>query len=219
MVAFSKLVLAAAVIVAVAVKADPTPYENQNIAVESLSAAMTAANSVEGRALAGKEQTKNLKSRLAARTDADRELDGSDGGDGGGGRKRRNKCRNLSDESLVQEGWSNWLQEVQTIDTPVYRPTDDTELLKIVKKAKRGRHRVKCRLRPVGATHSEDGMVIQRREEDVALISMASHVTTQAGWTDGMDLTNGVVTIGAGRSLYELMKIVRPNGYLLFIIL
>jgi hypothetical protein len=110
-------------------------------------------------------------------------------------------------------GWNNWLGEVETVNTPVFRPQTDADLVQIIEKSKSS-DGVKCRVRMQGATHSEDGMVIQRREKDVVVVSLASHKTTQVGWDDGID-SNGIATIGAGSSFYDLMKIMRPNGWLL----
>ena len=106
-------------------------------------------------------------------------------------------------------GWGNWFETVSTLDTPVFRVKSDKELKKIVKKsASKG-----CRVRPMGTTHSADGLVIQRTSEDVVVVSLADYTTNRDDWADGIDTETGLARFRAGMLFYEAVAISRPHGF------
>jgi hypothetical protein len=57
-----------------------------------------------------------------------------------------------------QIGWSNWGGEITTL-APVFRVKTDKDLRQIIKYSKKDGA---CKVRVTGATHSEDGLVMQR---------------------------------------------------------
>lgn len=65
-----------------------------------------------------------------------------------------------------QIGWSNWGGKVTTL-APVFRVKTDKDLRQIIKYSKKDGA---CTVRVTGATHSEDGLVMQRGEKNVVLI-------------------------------------------------
>jgi hypothetical protein len=66
-----------------------------------------------------------------------------------------------------------------------------------------------------GAGHSEDGIVTQTREAKVIVISLVDHVVGNAAWKDKLLSSASKARIGAGKSFYDLMGMIRPNGFLL----
>ena len=67
----------------------------------------------------------------------------------------------------------------------------------------------------MGARHSQDGMVIQRTEEDAVVISLASHTTEIDGWHDSINPVSSTFRIGAGKSWFDVSALIRPNGFVL----
>lgn len=72
-----------------------------------------------------------------------------------------------------------------------------------------------CTVRPTGATGSHDGLVIQRLEEKIVIISLADYQTQHKQWQDKMNLQTLRVRINAGKSLYDLTQLTRSQGFLL----
>jgi UDP-N-acetylenolpyruvoylglucosamine reductase len=109
-----------------------------------------------------------------------------------------------------QLGWTNW-EEIISTNAAVFRPTSDDQLSKILTAAsKKG-----CTVRISGATHSSDGLVMQRAESNIVLVSLADHQISNSAWRNRLDSDNNRVRIGAGQSLYQLLALIRPQGYLL----
>jgi len=68
----------------------------------------------------------------------------------------------------------------------------------------------------MGARHSWDGMVMQRNEKDVVVISLASHATEIEGWLNSIHRPeSSSFRIGAGKSWYDVSALIRPHGYVL----
>ena len=71
--------------------------------------------------------------------------------------------------------YNNWAKNIVTT-TPTVFPKDDSELkyyLKIIKDNK-------CKARPVGATHSAGGIVLENKSTDTIAVSLAKSKTTEA---------------------------------------
>ena len=113
---------------------------------------------------------------------------------------------------LVAENgnWKNWYTDITTF-APIFRPATDDELRGIINNSKR----FGCTIRMMGARHSEDGMVMQRKEKDVVVISLASHTTQIEGWHDSIDAASSTFRIGAGKSWYDVSALIRPHGFVL----
>ena len=67
----------------------------------------------------------------------------------------------------------------------------------------------------MGAASSQDGMVMQRKEEDTVVISLASHSTQVDGWQDSIDPLASTFRIGAGKSWFDVSSLIRPHGFVL----
>uniref|UniRef100_A0A7S2P4K6 FAD-binding PCMH-type domain-containing protein n=1 Tax=Skeletonema marinoi TaxID=267567 RepID=A0A7S2P4K6_9STRA len=131
------------------------------------------------------------------------------GGSGGLRRGLKDSSPSCSLGIATHFGWSNWFETIATLDTPVFRVKSDSELKTIVKKsAKKG-----CRVRPMGTTHSADGLIIQRTDEDVVVVSLADYTTTREDWADGIDTETGLARFRAGMLFYEAVAISRPHGF------
>jgi len=117
------------------------------------------------------------------------------------------KCTNL----VAEDGnWQSWLEDISNF-TPIFRPVTDAELRTIIKKSKK----YGCSVRMMGARHSQDGLVIQRTEEDAVVISLASHTTEVDGWHDSIDPASLTFRIGAGKSWFDVSALIRPHGFVL----
>ena len=115
-----------------------------------------------------------------------------------------------------QMGWSNWHREITTL-APVFRVKNDKELRQIIKLSgkinKEGD--TKCTVRVTGATHSEDGLVMQRGEENVVVVSLVDHAPDHLEWVPRADPDTGLVRLRAGQSWYEATALYRPHGLVL----
>jgi len=120
---------------------------------------------------------------------------------------KTSKCTKLVAEN---ENWETWLPDITTF-TPIFRPATDNELRRIIESSKK----YGCTIRMMGARHSWDGMVMQRKEEDVVVISLASHTTEIEGWLDSIHPESSTFRIGAGKSWYDVSALIRPHGYVL----
>lgn len=65
-----------------------------------------------------------------------------------------------------------------TTFTPIFRPSTDAELRGIITSSKTHG----CTIRMMGARQSWDGMVMQRNEENIVVVSLVSHATKVDGW-------------------------------------
>jgi hypothetical protein len=106
-------------------------------------------------------------------------------------------------------GWENWQDIIET-NSAVFRPKDDRELQKILKKSQDKQ----CVVRMSGARGSHDGLVMQRLEENTVIISLADYVTSNKEWQDQVFSDTNRVRIGAGKTFYDLTKLIRPQGFL-----
>jgi len=120
---------------------------------------------------------------------------------------KKNKCTNLIPET---DNFRSWSSDVTTF-TPVFRPINDEELVTIVEKSKK----IGCKIRMKGAGHSEGGIVMQRREEDIVVISLASHTCDIEGWNDSINPETSTFRIGAGKSWYDVSVLIRPHGFII----
>ena len=119
-----------------------------------------------------------------------------------------NACTKLVAE---EQTWKTWKFDVTTF-TPVFRPKTDNELKNIIKSSiKNG-----CTIRMMGSRHSSDGLVMQRTETGVVVISLASHITSVEGWDDSINTQDATFRIGAGKSWYDVSALIRPHGFVLF---
>lgn len=105
--------------------------------------------------------------------------------------------------------FQNWRKNVDS-NAPVLFPTNEGELASILSAAALGG----CKVRVRGAGHSFNGLVMQRTEEDVVVVHLEEFVN-RAGWTDFINTASGIATIGAGRSILDLMSMTRPEGWLM----
>jgi hypothetical protein len=108
--------------------------------------------------------------------------------------------------------------EILFTDSPVLFPKDDAELLDIVTAARTGG----CRVRVRGAGHCEDGVVMQKTDQDdgggeIVTINLSKY-TPPAAWNGVLDTTSNpnrpTVRISTGASLLEMAGVIRPQGYL-----
>lgn len=106
-------------------------------------------------------------------------------------------------------------------NSPVLFPTNDEELCEIVSTAK-GED---CKVRVRGAGHSEDGVVMQKLDEqsaDVVVIHLKDYIPTDVAddgsvgesWNGVLDKDTDSVKVPTGWSTLELMASIRPQGYL-----
>jgi len=105
--------------------------------------------------------------------------------------------------------FNNWAKNIVTTAPTVF-PKDDSELknyLKIIKDNK-------CKARPVGATHSAGGIVLENNSTDSIAISLAKYEPDDKEWRDNIIQENGKssVRIPTGRSLLDLVSIIRPKN-------
>jgi len=111
-----------------------------------------------------------------------------------------------------QIGWSNWGGKVTTL-APVFRVKTDKDLRQIIKYSKKDGA---CTVRVTGATHSEDGLVMQRGEKNVVLISLVVHKPANSNWVSRViNRTTGLVRLQAGMSWYDASALYRPQGLVL----
>ncbi len=122
---------------------------------------------------------------------------------------KANMCTKIVAEEAT---WATWFGDDDLSNfTPIFKPATDAELRSIVESSKMHG----CSVRMMGARHSWDGMVTQRKEEDVVVISLAAHVTEIDGWNDSMNPITSTFRIGAGKSWYDVSALIRPNGFVL----
>jgi len=105
--------------------------------------------------------------------------------------------------------YNNWGKNIITT-TPTVFPKDDSELknyLKIIKENK-------CKARPVGATHSAGGIVLENKSTDTIAVSLAKYEPDDKEWRDNIIQENGKssVRIPTGRSLLDLVSLIRPKN-------
>ena len=135
------------------------------------------------------------------------------------GLRKKGKMKESCTSGVVaQEGWSNWYQRIETTATPVFRVKTDMELRTIVTQSRKKLGldgKPKCRVRAMGSTQTEDGMVMQRAEENVVVVSLADHSPTHQDWADGIDVETGRARFRAGMVWYEAVTIYRPRGFIL----
>ena len=110
-----------------------------------------------------------------------------------------------------QLGWSNWYHSVET-HAPVFRIQSDKELREIIKSSQTHRGETLCTVRPVGSTHTYDGMVMQRTEEDVVLVSLVDYVPDDEAWMPSVNVDQGIVRLLAGQSWYDAVALYRHHG-------
>ena len=89
-------------------------------------------------------------------------------------------------------------------------PQTELELANIVKQA----GALKCKVRVAGTGGSVDGIVQQKTETNVIVVSLAK-LQIDAQWDGVLDETTQTVRINAGKTFIDLMAVVRPKGYLL----
>jgi len=115
-----------------------------------------------------------------------------------------------------QMGWSNWHREITTL-APVFRVKNDKELREIIKLSRKINKdgNTQCTVRVTGATHSEDGLVMQRGEENVVVVSLVDHAPDHLEWVPRADPDTGIVRLRAGQSWYEATALYRHHGLVL----
>lgn len=107
-------------------------------------------------------------------------------------------------------GWHNWLREINTT-APVFRPKTNANLKSIILAAKKNN----CIVRTQGAAHSQDGLIMQERETNVLIVSLADHTVSQNLWKNQLLADDLKARIGAGKTIYDLMTLIRPQGFLM----
>lgn len=112
-------------------------------------------------------------------------------------------------------GWSNWYHSVETF-APVFRVKSDQELRDIIKASRKEDHgQTRCTVRPFGSTHTYDGMVMQRTEEDAVLVSLVDHTPDDEAWAPNVDVATGRVRLLAGQSWYDAVALYRHHGLIM----
>ena len=94
-------------------------------------------------------------------------------------------------------------------------PQDDAELTAILTQVTNNG----CKLRVRGAGHSEDGLVMQKEEndDDIVVINLKDYKPPDdSGWNGALNTASipPTIKISAGASLLEMISIIRPQGYL-----
>lgn len=87
-------------------------------------------------------------------------------------------------------------------------PETDADVQEIVKRAVAGG----CRVRPVGTGHSYGGMVAQKQETDVIVVSLAEYKPPDK-WNFALDEEALTVRAPAGATTLDLMRFLRKRGY------
>jgi len=112
-----------------------------------------------------------------------------------------------------QMGWANWFGEIETF-SPVFRIKTDEELQKIIKISRKvvDSNGNRCKIRVTGAGHTEDGLVMQREEPNVVIISLVDHLPDDQTWRPSADPETGLVRLLSGMSWYDAVVLYRPLG-------
>eukprot|EP00588_Corethron_pennatum_P016216 CAMPEP_0194305364 /NCGR_PEP_ID=MMETSP0171-20130528/2816_1 /TAXON_ID=218684 /ORGANISM="Corethron pennatum, Strain L29A3" /LENGTH=829 /DNA_ID=CAMNT_0039056875 /DNA_START=176 /DNA_END=2665 /DNA_ORIENTATION=+ len=120
--------------------------------------------------------------------------------------------QNQSCTNLIAENgdWKTWHADITTF-TPIFRPKTDSELSGLVTSSEKHG----CKVRMMGASSSQDGMVMQRKEEKVIVLSLASHTTDIESWQDSINEETSTFRVGAGKSWYDVSALIRPKGFVL----
>jgi hypothetical protein len=99
-------------------------------------------------------------------------------------------------------------------DAPVLRPRSEREAVALVRAiADAG-----CKVRPVGAQHSESGIGVGAAPLDDSAVGVslsAFRAEPGSGWDGQLDRASGRVRVEAGRTLLHVHALARPAGWLL----
>jgi hypothetical protein len=106
--------------------------------------------------------------------------------------------------------FATWFGTLYT-NSPVLFPKTDAELAAIVTTAADSG----CKVRVRGAGHSEDGLVMQKQDENVVVVHLKDYVPDDPAWHGVIDAETPSIKIRTGASLLELISVIRPQGYLL----
>ncbi|KAL3800187.1 hypothetical protein HJC23_001108, partial [Cyclotella cryptica] len=115
-----------------------------------------------------------------------------------------------------QLGWSNCYNSVEMF-AHVFRVRNDRELCKIIKLSREtdASDKKRCIVRLFGSTHTYDGLVMQRAETDVVLISLIDHTPDDPAWAPSVDSTTDRVRLLAGQCWYDAVALDRHHGLVL----
>ena len=110
------------------------------------------------------------------------------------------------------EPFRTWFSRIST-DAPVVYPRNDAELRRIIRTARDNN----CRVRPVGAGYSENGVVVQATERNVVVVSLKNYVIDDSSWDGVIIHPSGrtpSVRMSAADTNLKMMSIIRPQGYI-----
>ena len=98
-----------------------------------------------------------------------------------------------------------------TTTTPVVYPASEAELKTLVLDVAK---LPGCKIRVVGTAGSADGLVQQKHETNIVVVNLAN-MAPNSDWNGQIDTKKNVVRMAAGRTLLDLMSVIRPQGYVL----
>ena len=131
--------------------------------------------------------------------------------DQNGSKFKSKKLALISTQCGITSEWTfnNWEKSIVT-NTPTVFPKNDLELKNYLKTIKEHN----CKARPVGATHSAGGLVLENNSTDTIAISLASYKPDDADWNANIIKENGEssVRIPSGASLLDLVSFIRPKN-------
>lgn len=105
--------------------------------------------------------------------------------------------------------FKTWTSSLTT-DLPVFYPKTEAELASLVKSVAEVEG---CKIRVVGTGGTTDGLVALK--QDNAVIVNLADLQVNAKWNDVLFLNKARVRMSAGKTLLDLMALVRPKGFLL----
>ncbi|MHA1679512.1 MAG: FAD-binding protein [Promethearchaeota archaeon] len=131
-------------------------------------------------------------------------------------KQKYTKCEKMAHKysSKIGGTHSNWFETVVT-NVPVFYPLGVSGLQRLLKEASKD---PECIVRPRGAGHTENGVIVQKRETNAIIVAlgelelMESHPEWDNTFVDGEP---GKFRINAGESWYKFMSLVRPEGWLM----
>jgi hypothetical protein len=106
--------------------------------------------------------------------------------------------------------FKTWVDSFET-QSPLVYPTTELELKNLLKSVRSIKG---CKIRVVGTAGSADGIVHQKRESNIVVVSLAN-LQDFAGWNGQIDTTTKRIRMNAGKTFLDLMAIARPQGYVL----
>jgi len=104
--------------------------------------------------------------------------------------------------------FTNWAKSIET-QSPTVFPKNDEELRNYLQTIKANN----CKARPVGATHSAGGLVLENNVNNTIAVSLAFYEPDDTNWTAQIivEENSKSVRIPTGKSLLDLVSLLRPK--------